>query len=204
MRRSWGCYRPVCRCPSTVPFIADGTPPVRSSTLESGGAALIPIKHKPNPADPNPSTPITAKRRRFNCRTRADQVIRGRTCVLGYLGCGAIPSIRSVYIPTPGKTLWKNYRGMETRLHSNASCPILSPSHFHLRAGGTKRPAATHVRKGRYVESTEEGVARFNRELQRFVPSQIAKALFSQAVDITKGDKVQIVHLGDTNCAAVL
>jgi hypothetical protein len=115
MRRSWGCYRPVCRCPSTVPFIADGTPPVRSSTLESGGAALIPINHKPNPADPIPSTPITAKRRRFNCRTRANQINGGRTCVLGYLGCGAIPSIRSVYIPTPGKTLGKNYMGMETR-----------------------------------------------------------------------------------------
>ena len=58
--------------------------------------------------------------------------------------------------------------------------------------------------KGRYVESTEEGFARLNRELQRFVPSEIAKALFPQAVDIAEGDKVQIVHLVDTNCAAVL
>jgi hypothetical protein len=70
-----------------------------------------------------------------------------------------------------------------------------------LKAAG--RNARAKIPKRPYVESTEEGAARFNRELERFVPSQIAKALFSQAVDIAEGDKVQSVYLVYTNCAAV-
>lgn len=71
-----------------------------------------------------------------------------------------------------------------------------------LKAAGCN--ARAKIPKGRYVKRTEEGAARFNRELERFVPSQIAEALFSQAVNIAEGDKVQSVYLVYTNCAAVL
>jgi hypothetical protein len=122
-------YRPGLLRPSAVLWLAVGTPSVRPSTPESDGPCFAPKNHKPIPAPPIPIAAIKASRLRPNCRTLARLGICERTCALGYLGCGTIPSIRSVYIPTPGKTLGKNDRSMQTRL------PTRQPEfpHHHRR-----------------------------------------------------------------------
>jgi hypothetical protein len=120
-------YRPGLLCPSAVLWLAVGTPSVRSSTPESDGPCFAPKNHKPIPAPPIPIAAIKASRLRPNCRMPARLGICERTCALGYLGCGTIPSIRSVYIPIPGKTLGKNDGSMHQVTNSPARVPPSPP-----------------------------------------------------------------------------